>query len=195
MLIMPKRFDLRSIQSDSLDLPSVASYLNWRPSLREFQQESEEFPSLKNFQSLDEDEFPSLKSIQTIESDEDSPKKNDEENKNSGKKGKSDTMQGTGNMPKEKSLTKRRSLSESSLLETINAINMKKCDDMEIINKGSEKLNHSNSEGKKSKFNDVLDNDDEHAVQNLMVNNFTDIGPQRKLKSKMALRERFQPSK
>ena len=194
MLIMPKRFDLRSIQSDSFDLPSVASYLNWRPSLREFQQESDEFPSLKNFQSLDEDEFPSLKSIQSIGSDEDSPSKNYEERKNSGRKDKSDTRQGTGNMPKEKSLTKRRSLSESSLLETINTIDMKTCGEMEIIDNGSEKLNH-NFERKKNKFNDVLDNDEEHAVQNLMVNNFTDIGPQRKLKSKMALRERFQPSK
>ena len=67
---MPKKFDLRSIQSDSLDLPSVASYLDWRPSLREFQKESEELLSLKTFQSLEEDEFPSLKSMNFDESTE-----------------------------------------------------------------------------------------------------------------------------
>ena len=168
---MPKKFDLRSIQSDSLDLPSVASYLDWRPSLREFQKESEELPSLKTFQSLDEDEFPSLKSMNFDESTEDDSKIT--------KEGKKDTE----NLRSKKCLISSKiSCSESRL----DAINMFNTDDIQVIETGNRSFKQTE---------DVINNSGENAeqsVQNLMFNNFVDFGPQRKLKSKLALQERFQ---
>ena len=194
---MPKRFDLRSIQSESLDLPSVASYLDWRPSLREFQRESQEFPSLKNLQSLDEDEFPSLRSFQSLDDLDDSSETKQMDENLGWRKGKvspdSHQVSGIEKRLESISLTKRKiSLSESSLL---NIINSQAKDNMGILDKGSENYTPVKLADKKSDIKDILDKGEDHPVQNLMVNNFTDIGPQRKLKSKIALRERFQDFK
>ena len=189
---MPKKFDLRSIQSDSFDLPSVASYLNWRPSLKEFQQESDELPSLKTFQSVDEDEFPSIQSIHSIESGEDNPNHSykRESNQYDGKSQSSQKQEAEHFSGTELLCRGKIRWSESSLID---AIKMPRADDIGIVNKQNEILKHS--EDVKNIAKDTHDKDAEHSVQNLMFNNFVDFNPQRKLKSKIALQERFQDFK
>ena len=78
--------------------------------MREFQKESEELPSLKTFQSLDEDEFPSLKSMNFDESTEDDSKIT--------KEGKKDTE----NPLSKKSLISSKITCSESRLDTINNV-------------------------------------------------------------------------
>ena len=53
MSIMAAKFDLRSLQSDSADLPSVSELQSEQriPSLQDLQMERPELPSLQTFQS------------------------------------------------------------------------------------------------------------------------------------------------
>ena len=64
---MSSRFDLRSIQSDSVDLPSVSEFqsLERIPSLQDLQGDRPDLPSLRSFQSNEKlERTASLKILQ-----------------------------------------------------------------------------------------------------------------------------------
>ena len=171
--MLPRKFDLRIFQRDSFDLPSVSGDADWRPTLRDFQQESEDFPSLKNLQSLDSDEFPSLKSIQSLETDEDA-EESALENETESRESKENVS--TEEEPK---LNCRESTSDANgknfltKIPEIDAIQSKEMD------------------GEQEKEITAVSDNEEPFMQRMMFNNFTQISPQRKMKSRLALQERF----
>jgi len=64
---MSIRFDLRSIQSDSFDLPSVSEFQSMEriPSLQDLQEDRPDLPSLRSFQSNEKlERVASLKILQ-----------------------------------------------------------------------------------------------------------------------------------